>query len=330
MSVPRFAFFQDHVVPYDEARLPLLTHAFNYGTAVVGGVRGYWNNEEGQLFLFRPVEHLQGLRVSAKLLGMEVSPSEAELVHSATELLRAEQCYEDCYLRAVAYYSDESLGVRVHDLTTHISMIVVPYGHYGKADTGIHVTVSSWRSVDGSMIPTAGRSSAAFVNVAVARTAAQRAGFDETILLDHTGRIAENPLGSVFIARGGEFITPVGDDLLMGGVTKRSVMELIRGEMSMEVVQRPIDRNEIYLADEVFLCGTGVQVTPVTWVDHVPIAGGRPGKCTARLRELYFSAVRRSLERYTGWCVPVHESRRYLDRSEIDERRGARTRGADF
>ncbi len=317
-------------MPYSDARLPLLTHAYNYGTTVVGGIRGYWNNEEGQLFLFRPVEHFHGLRVSAKLLGMEIHSSDADLLNNALELLRAERLFEDCYVRAVAYYSDESLGVRIHDLTAELSMVAVPYGHYGKADTGIHITVSSWRAVDGSSIPAAGRSSAALLNIAVARTQAQRAGFDEAVLLDQAGHISESPLGSLFIVRGGAFIGSLGDDLLMGGVTRRSIIELIRNEMGMEVIERPIERNEIFLADEVLLCGTGIQVTPVTWVDHVPIRSGTPGKHAGRLRELYFSAVRCALPGSAGWCVPVYESRKYKDRPEIDERRGSRGRSAEF
>ena len=127
---PRYAYFNGRVVPYENARLSVLTHAFNYGTAVLGGIRGYWNNEDGQLFLFRAVDHFKRLRRSAKLMGMEITASEEDLVANVTELLRSERLLEDCYVRAVAYYSDESLGVRIHDLTPDVTIVVLPYGHY--------------------------------------------------------------------------------------------------------------------------------------------------------------------------------------------------------
>ncbi len=327
---PSFAFFDGRVVPYKEARVSVLTHGFNYGTTLVTGVRGYWNNEEGQLFLFRPAEYFKRLIASAKLLGVELTMSEAELVSSAKEVLRAERLFEDCYLRAIAYYSDESLGVRIHDLTSDVAMVAVPYGHYGKGDMGVHVTVSSWRSLEGTIFPSSGEVAAAYVNIAVARTQAQRAGFDEPILLDQSGQIAESPLGSLFILRGDTFIAPPVHDRLMESPTRRAVIDLITSEMEMKVVERPIDRSEIHLADEALLCGTGIQVTPVTWADHVPIGTGAPGKVTSRLRKLYFSAARRTLPKYSAWCVGVHEKRKYKDRPEIDQRRGLRATNSDF
>ncbi len=326
---PAYAFFNGRIVPYKDARLSVLTHGFNYGTTMVTGARGYWNNDEGQLYLFRPFDYFRRLRASSKLLGMEITLSDDELVGHAIELLRAERLFEDCYVRAVAYYMDESLGVRIHDLTTDITMIAVPFGHYAKGDMGVHVTISSWRSLDGTMFPSPGEIGAAFVNIAVARTQAQRAGFDEPILLDQAGQISESPLGSLFILRGDTFITSPRDRL-MESITRRTVAELITNEMGMKVIERPIERNEMHLADEALLCGTGIQVTPITWVDHVPLGTGAPGKVTSRLRELYFAAARRTLPKYGEWCVPVHETRKYKDRPEVDERRGSRAGNSDF
>jgi branched-chain amino acid aminotransferase len=329
-NIPSHAFFKGSVVAYVDAKLGVLTHAFNYGTGVVAGIRGYWNNEEGQLYLFRARDHVARLRASAKLLGMEVLASEDDLMNGLVALLRAERLFEDCYVRLVAYYSDETLGVRVHDLTADVTIVALPYGHYQKSETGVHVTISAWRRIDDSMIPAKGKISAAFVNVALARTQAQRAGFDEPILLDQDRKICESPLGSLVILRNGVFVTSPMNDSLMEGVTRRTVIELIKDEFGMDVIERPIDRNDLYLAEEAILCGTGIQVGPVTWADHIPIASGAVGKHTSRLRNLYFRAVRNNLEQYAHWCLPVYEDRNYQNRREIDERRGPRTGGADL
>ena len=194
----------------------------------------------------------------------------------------------------------------------------------------MHVTLSSWRALDDTMIPSRGKISAAFINVALARTQAQRAGFDEAILLDQAGHVAEGPLGSLFIVRDGVFITTPSVDSVMEGVTRRTAIELIGSEMKMDVVERPIERNEIYLADEALLCGTGIQIGAVTWADHTPIGSGTPGGYTERLRELYFKTVRRGFPQYADWCVPVYETRTYLERPEVDERRSSRARSADL
>ncbi len=321
MPQPQFAFFDGQVVSYGEARLGVMTHAFHYGTSVLGGIRAYWNNEEGQLFLFRPGDHLKRLRASAKLLGMELELTEEELLRHILELLRTEKLYEDCYIRAIVYYGDESLGVRLHDLTPSLAIIAFPYGHYGKTETGVHVTVSSWQRLDDTTIPYRARIAAAFVNVAFARTQAQRAGFDEPVMLDSSGRISENPLANLFLLRGETFVTPPANDPLLEGVTRRTAITLIREEMGMPVVERPIERSEIYLSDEALICGTGIQVSAVTCADHIPIGPGTPGRKTSRLRELYFAVARRSLPKYSDWSLPVYESRKYLERPAIDQRR---------
>ena len=324
MSLPRFAYFNDAIVPYAEAKLGVLTHAFNYGTSALSGIRGYWNNDEGQLFLFRPLDHLRRLVASAKLLGMECPFSPEELLDRVLQVLRAEQLTEDCYIRSVVYYADESLGVRLHDLTPAVTMYVLPYGHYGKTETGVHVTVSSWHRLDDSTIPFRARIAAAFVNVAFARTQAQRAGFDEPVMLDSSGLISESPLANLFIVRNGVFITPTAHDPILESVTRRTALSLIRDDLGMTVIERPIERSEIYLSDEAFLCGTGIQISAVTWADHIPVGSGSPGPLTTKVRELYFSAARRKLSRWSDWCVPVYERRIYLDRPAVDERRTPR------
>ena len=190
MTLPRFAFFRGHVIPYSEARVGVLTHALNYGTAVFAGLRAYWNSEQEELFLFRPADHFRRFLESARLLGMELSQSREDLSAAAVELLRAELYREDCYLRPLAFYADESIGVRLHDLTPAVSMVAFPYGRYIENDENLHATISSWRRVDDNMIPARGKIAGAYVNSALAKSDAQRAGFDEAILLNEDGHVA--------------------------------------------------------------------------------------------------------------------------------------------
>ncbi|HSS44572.1 MAG TPA: branched-chain amino acid transaminase [Thermoanaerobaculia bacterium] len=306
MTLPRYAFFRGHLVPYSEARVGVLTHALNYGTAVFAGLRGYWNSEQGELFLFRPADHFRRFLESARLLGMELQESEESLSTAAVRLLRADLYREDCYLRPLAFYADESIGVRLHDLTPAVSMVAFPYGRYLENDETLHATVSSWRRVDDNMIPARGKIAGAYVNSALAKTDAQRAGFDDAILLNQDGHVAEASAANFFLVRNGLVATPPTTDNVLEGITRRTAMELLQKELGLSVRERSIDRTEIYLADEIFLCGTGTQIAAITRVDHRPIGSGKMGPAVAALRKLFFEIVRGRRPEYQHWCLPVY------------------------
>lgn len=308
MTLPRHAFFGGRIVPYSEARVGVLTHGLNYGTGVFSGMRGYWNAEEREVFVFRPEDHYRRFLESAKMLGMELAWSALDLAATATELVRTEGYREDCYLRSLAFYADETVGVRLHDLTPEVSIVAIPYGRYIEKEEGAHATISSWRRVDDNAIPARGKIVGAYVNSALAKSEAMRAGFDDAIVLTADGHISEGSAANFMLVRDGVVITPPITDNILEGITRRTVMELLDKEMSLKVVERSIDRSEIYIADEALFVGTGVQIVAITRVDHRPVGSGRIGPIASALRDLYFRVVRGQHPSYRQWCAGVYAS----------------------
>jgi len=305
VTLPKYAYFQGKIVPYDQAKVGIMTHALNYGTGAFGGVRGYWNSDEEQLFVFRPIDHFKRLRESAQLLRCKVELSAEELRDIALELLRAEGYREDCYLRPLVYKADEIIGVRLHDLTDEVAMFAVPFSRYVERDQGAHVTVSSWRRIDDNMIPARGKITGAYVNSALIKSDAVQAGFDEALVLNMDGHLSEGSAENLFMLRRGKLITPPVTDNILEGITRWTVMTLAKKELGVEVVERSIDRTEIFLADELFMTGTAAQVTAITQVDHRPVGGGEMGPLTTKLRQLYDDVVRGRLAAYREWNAPV-------------------------
>jgi branched-chain amino acid aminotransferase len=318
MALPRHAFFRGRIIPYAEARVGVLTHALNYGTGCFAGIRGYWNADEQELFVFRPHDHFRRFLESARLLDMTLPYTASELTDALISLLRTELLREDCYVRPLAFYGDESIGVRLHNLSSpEVSIVAMPYGRYMENEEGVHATISSWRRVDDNMIPARGKITGSYVNSAFAKTDAQRAGFDEAIVLNQDGHVAEGSAENFFLVRNGVLVTPPVTDNVLEGITRRTIMELVRDVLQIPVVERSIDRTEITLADEAFFCGTGVQIAAITRVDHRPIGSGRMGPIVAALRELFFNVVRGKRPEYRGWChavyadaIPARENRR--------------------
>lgn len=306
MTLPNFAYFEGKIVPYSEAKIGVMTHALNYGTAAFAGIRAYWNDKEEELFIFRPMDHFRRFLQSSQLLLMDVELTPEKLTEITVELLQKENHREDVYVRPLVYKSDELVGVRLHDLNSEVTIFSVPFGRYVTNDTGAHVTFSSWRRVDDNMIPARGKIAGAYVNTAFIKTDAVRAGFDEALVLNVDGHISEGSAENVFMVRDGVISTPKITDNILEGITRRTVIELAREELGYDIVERSIDRTEIYLCDEFFMTGTAAQVTAVTMVDHRPIGNGEMGPVTAQLRELYMDVVRGNLEKYRHWNKPVY------------------------
>ena len=309
MELPKFAFFRGSIVPYAEAKVGVLTHALNYGTGCFAGIRGFWNDEEGELFVFRARDHFERFLESAKLLRMDLAYDADGLVEATRQLLEREGFRTDCYIRPLAFLSEETLGVRLEGLKPEISIVSFPFGKYLDSDAGVHVTISSWRRIDDNVIPARGKVSGGYVNSALAKTDAEKAGFDDAILLDSAGKVAEGTVANIFISRHGELVTPTVTDSILEGITRRSVMELAKA-FGWTVVERPIDRTELFLAEEAFFVGTGVTVVPITRVDHRAIGSGRPGAKTLKLQKAFFDAARGRDPRRRGWCLPVGIARR--------------------
>jgi branched-chain amino acid aminotransferase len=306
MDLPKLAYFRGEIVPYADAKVGVLTHALNYGTAAFAGVRAYWNSEEQQLFIFRPLDHFKRFLNSAKLLCMELDHTPESLTRVTVDLLRLDDYHCDVYIRPLAYKADEIIGVKLHGLHDEISIAAVPFDRYVTIDSGAHVTFSSWRRVDDNAIPARGKIAGAYANSAFIKTDAVRAGFDEALVLTQEGHISEGSAMNVCMVRDGVLVTPPVTENILEGITRRTVLELARNELGIPVVERPIDRTEVYLCEEFLMTGTAAQVTAVTRVDYRPIGTGQMGPVTARLRQLFDDAVRGRLPKYRQWNTPVY------------------------
>jgi branched-chain amino acid aminotransferase len=305
VAQPKNAYFQGRIVPYSEAKVGVATHALNYGTAVFGGMRGYWNEEQKRLFVFRPHDHFLRFLNSCRIMSMEFDHTPESLTNLTLELLRQDAYQQDIYIRPLAYKAEEGIGVRLHDLKEDLTIFALPFGQYVKNDTNAHVTISSWRRIDDNMIPARGKISGAYAGSALIKTDAARAGFDEALVLTQEGHLAEGSAMNIFMLRDGVLITPPVTENILEGITRRSVIELARNELGLVVVERPIDRSELYICEEFFLTGTAAQVTVVTKVDYRPIGNGVMGPVAGRIRDLFLQVVRGNHPKYTHWNFAV-------------------------
>jgi branched-chain amino acid aminotransferase len=306
MDLPKHAYFHGRIVPYSEAKVGVATHALNYGTAVFSGIRGYWNKEQKQLFVFRPMDHFRRFLNSCRMICIDFNFTPEDLTKLTLELLRADDYQQDIYIRPLAYKSDELIGVRLHDLTDELTIFAMPMEKYAKHETDASVTISSWRRVDDNIIPARGKISGAYINSALAKTDAARGGYDEALVLNQDGHLAEGSAMNIFIVRDGVLLTPPVTENILEGITRRTVMELAKKELGLTVVERPIDRSEIYVCDELILTGTAAEVMAVTQVDHRPVGCGQMGPVAAGLRDLYAGVVRGEHPCYCHWNIPVY------------------------
>jgi branched-chain amino acid aminotransferase len=301
-----WVFLDGELVRYHEAYLPPMTHALHYGTGCFEGVRAYWNPQHKQLYLLQAEAHYARLRRSAAILRLDFPYSNAELTEATLEILRRNDYKTDVYIRPLVFISAEEIGVRLHGLQKSFLIYTAPMGDYIPIEAGIRCMTSSWRRVSDSAIPARAKITGSYVNSALAKSEALESGFDEAIMLAHDGHVSEGSAENLFMVRDGRFITPSVTEDILEGITRGLLIGLVRDELGLEVVERSIDRTELYGCDELFLCGTGAQVSPVVELDHRKIGGGGVGPLTKRLQDLYFRAVRGEEPRYRHWSLPVY------------------------
>jgi branched-chain amino acid aminotransferase len=301
------AFFRGRFVPLEQANINIMTHAFNYGTAVFEGVRGNWNDDEGELFLFKVREHIQRIRQSAKIMRMSLKYSDDEILETIHDLVKQNGYREDVYIRPMVYKSSEMVGVRMHNLEDDFLVYVTPFGAYLDPEAGARCMTSSWRRVDDTSIPARAKVNGLYVNNAMAKTEAQLNGFDEAIMLNHDGHVSEGSGENIVMIRHGVLITPPQSDNILEGITLETALYIAEREFGLRVERRSIDRSELYIADEIFMTGTAAHVTPVTEVDRVSIGDGRPGVVSQQIQDSYFKAITGRLPQYRDWLTAVYE-----------------------
>jgi len=231
----------------------------------------------------------------------------AELSAVTADLIRRNRFQRDVYVRPLAYKSVERVGI-APDNQDAFAIVAIPMGDYLDSSKGLHAGVVSWRRIQDNAIPARAKICGSYVNSALASDEARRNGFDEAIFLTEAGHVAEGASCNIFLVRHGKLITPPGTENILEGITRDCVMELARKELHLEVIERPVDRSELYLCDEVFFTGTAVEVGPVIRVDHRPVGTGEIGPVAAELRHLYVQATRGRLKAYRNWLMPVYQT----------------------
>ena len=297
------AFFKGGIVPLNEARVSVMTHALHYGTGVFEGIRGNWNQEKGTLYIYRLREHYQRLLRGCRILMLDIPYTVDQLCDITVDLVERNGHQEDIYIRPLAYKSAEMVAnLKLQDLASDFTLITVPFGSYLGSDL-LRCCTSSWRRTDDTMIPARIKSSGNYVNSILAKTEATLAGFDEAIILNQDGHVCEGSGENVFMVTGGCLVTPVLEDNSLPGITRETIIQVAQSELGLEVMERSIDRSELYLAEEIFLTGTAAHLTPVVELDSRPIADGKAGPISSKLQEMYFDIVFGRNPKYLHWCT---------------------------
>jgi branched-chain amino acid aminotransferase len=301
--MPLYAFFHGKLVLLSEAKIGVMTHSLHYGTAVFEGIRGNWNSEQRQLYLFRLKEHYHRMHEGCQVLKIDLPYNIDELCQITVELVEKCGFQEDSYIRPLAYKSTEAVGVRLHDLECDFLVFAFPWGPYLDMDKA-KCCVSSWRCPQ--EVPRA-KLAGLYINNALAKTEAIENGFDEAIMLTSEGYVAEGSGENIFLVIDGKLITPASYNDILMGITRDTVIKLAENELGIETMERPVYRNELYTADECFLTGTAANITPVAEIDRRKIGTGEIGEITRKLQEIYSDVIRGNKPKYRDWCTPVYK-----------------------
>ncbi len=304
MNQAELIWMNGEFVPWEDAKIHVLTHGLHYGTGVFEGVRCY-DTEIGPA-IFRHADHVERLFRSAELYYMPM-PYDREAVRQATLELIARNGLRSCYIRPLVYRGYGQMGLFPLDAPVDVCIAVWEWGAYlgeeGKRD-GVRAKVSSWRRISpDSLIPQA-KACGQYLNSVLAKIESHKAGYEEAILLDDKGNVCEGSGENVFVVRDGRIATPPLTASILDGISRKSVIQIGR-DLGIEVIERDIGRAELYLADELFVCGTAAELTPVREVDDHPVGSGKPGEITRVVQTAFEDALHGRTERYRDWLDPV-------------------------
>lgn len=303
MTEFKYAFFLDKIIDLKNAKVSIMTNALQYGAGVFGGIRGYYNADKKCISVFRMRDHYKRFLASIKLLGCYFPYTIEQLVDIHLNLVKKNSPNCNVYFRPFAFVGNTNLGPNLHNITLDYALYMIPLEEYMPLNKGLTLMVSSWRRISDNSIPARGKFSGAYLNSSLARKEANDNGFDEAILLTEGGHVCEGAAENIFIIRDGILITPSLSDDVLEGITRRTVMQLAE-DNDIPVIERTIDRSELYLADEVFLSGTGCQLSWVHAIDH-RIISQDIGYISKKLREKYFAVVKGTVAKYNDWYTNI-------------------------
>jgi branched-chain amino acid aminotransferase len=299
--MPSYAFFRNSIIPLAEAKMGVMTNFMHYGTGVFEGIRGNWNAEKKEMFVFCLQEHYERLHKGCQVLNIKLPYSIEDMCRLTVEVVAKCGFEEDVYIRPLAYKSSESLGVRLHDLDGDFLVFAFPWGRYLDTDKA-RCCVSSWRFP--AEVPRA-KLTGLYVTNAMAKTEAVGKGYDEAIMLTPDGYVAEGSGENIFLVSDGQLVTPASYDGILMGITRSVVMKLAEAELGIKTVERHIARVELYNADECFMTGTAAHITPIAEVDNRKVGDGEIGPVTRKLQKIYGDVIKGNHPGYLNMCTPV-------------------------
>jgi branched-chain amino acid aminotransferase len=302
--VHKLSYIRGKIVPAEEATISIQTHSMQYGTAVFGGLRGYYNSENDTVYMFRLRDHFKRLIQSTKIMQLSFDKTVDELCAITLDLVKQSGYKENIYIRPIVYTSSLELSPRFKDIPTDIAIYILCLNDYLDVNKGLKTGISSWRRIDDTVIPTFAKAAGGYVNSALAKSEAAQNGFDEAIFLDTRGFVSEGSACNIFLVRDSVLITPSLSSSLLEGITRRSILQIAK-DIGIPVIERDVSRSELYIADEVFFSGTGVQVAWVKEIDRRTIGEGVCGPITKKLQKLFFEIATGKNSAYNSWLTPI-------------------------
>jgi branched-chain amino acid aminotransferase len=304
MAKPRHLCMNGKIIPYEDARVHVLSTAMKYAASVYEAMRAYWSDADQQLYVFRLRDHLRRLQRSAKIAGIPLPADPARFEREILESIRANDLREDLHLRLIVFVDTDDGGLASREPVGYV-IAPIPTGRHF-AGEGLHVAVSSWHRTADNAIPARVKAAANYQNSRLALLQAKTDGYDDAILLNSDGSVAEGPGYTLFLVRDDQPLTPAVTSNILEGVTRSTLLTLFPESLGVTVEQREIDRTELYAADEAFFAGTAAEVTPILSVDRRPVGESVMGPLTAKVRDAYFRAVRDGSAPHPEWRTPVY------------------------
>jgi branched-chain amino acid aminotransferase len=297
----RYVWFDNNIIEWEEAKVPLMTHALHYGTSVIEGIRAY---KSDNLYIFRLEDHIRRLLNSAKVYSINIKYSLDEIANAVINLLRKNEINVSCYIRPIGFVGFHGIDLNVTlNSPAHLAIMVFRFEQYLNSN-GIRVCISSWRRISDPSTPPLAKAGGNYLNSVLATQECKRNNYDESIMLDLYGNVSEAPGENIFIVRNNKLYTPPLSSSVLEGITRDTAIRLAK-DLGYEVIERPIPRTELYISDEIFVTGTAAEITPIISVDNVLINNGKEGAITSSIREKYRKCVRGELEEYKQWLTQV-------------------------
>lgn len=298
---PNYVWINGSVVRWEDAKVHVFVHGLHYGTGAFEGIRGYY--DDGVIKVFRLNDHVKRLYNSAKVLHMNIPYDAKRLVEAVIETIKVNRFKADIYIRPIVFRGLGSFGLRALN-PVEVAIIALEFGKYLKP-TGIRCKISSWRKPQPDSLPIWVKITGMYVLYHLAALEAHLSGYDEAILLDSEGYVAEGAGENIFIVRDGVLITPPVYDGIIEGITRNTVVRIATEIMGLKVLERRIRREEIYTCDEIFFTGTAAEITPIVEVDGITIGSGTIGEITKKIMDLYRDVVLGKIERYRYWITEI-------------------------